>query len=311
MQYNRRNFLQTLALAGASLPLKGLAYSALAGRKWEVHCFSKPFQWMDYDMLAETFAAAGLDGIDYSIRPEGHILPERVGEDLPKAALAARKRGLKLLLMTTAIADATEPYTVPILKAAAEQGIRYYRTAWFDYDQGMSLPASIQRHAEQLQRLAAVNQQYHLQASYQNHAGTKIGAAVWDLNEMIKPVDAAGVGVQYDIRHATVEGANSWPLGLQLIAPRINTIVIKDTRWVRQGNKYVLENMPLGEGMVDFAAYFKWLKQLGVHVPISLHLEYDLLSKQEATLPVKEKQQIVLGKLKKDVDTLRRMLANV
>lgn len=295
-----------MAVAGAAWPLRSFA---LPARDWEVHCFSKPFQWMDYDLLCETFAAAGLQGVDYTVRPGGHVLPEKVAADLPKAAAAARKAGIKTTLMTTAILDAAEPHAAAVLKAAAGEGIRYYRLGWFDYQKGKPLQDSLQRCNAQLKGLDKLNRQFNIHSSYQNHAGVKVGGPVWDLYEMIKDIDPAYTGVQYDIRHATVEGANSWPLGLELINRHINTLVIKDVKWVERNGKFVLENTPLGEGMVNFPAFFKKVKELNIHVPISLHLEYTLLTKQEETLPVAQKQRIVLEKLRKDVQTLRGMLA--
>ena len=38
------------------------------------------------DGAAETMRALGYDAIDLTLRPGGHVLPERVAEDLPKAA---------------------------------------------------------------------------------------------------------------------------------------------------------------------------------------------------------------------------------
>ena len=303
MPYNRRDFIQTIAMAGAALPFMSL----LKVKDWEIHAFSKPFQWkwMDYNLLCETFAAAGLDGVDYTVRPEGHVLPERVTTDLPRAIKAARDAGLKTTLMTTAILEAQGSDT--LLKTAADQGVKYYRMGWYDYIKGKSIQESIKTRNQQLKELAKLNQQYNIQAAYQNHAGLKVGASVWDLYEMIKDVDPKYAGVQYDIRHATVEGANSWPLGLELIQKHINTLVIKDFKWV--DNK--LQNVPLGEGMVNFKAFFQKVKEYNIHVPVTLHLEYELLTKAQEALPVKEKQQIVLGKLKKDVQTLKGMLAGI
>lgn len=308
MPYTRRSFLQTLAMAGAAIPLRSMGFPAA---EWEIHGFSKPFQfkWMDFSMLCETFAAAGLNGVDYTVRPEGHVTPDKVAQDLPKAVAAARKAGISAKLMTTAILYADDPATTPVLQAAAAEGIQYYRMGWYEYEKGKPLQESLRNRGKQLKALAELNRKYNIKAAYQNHSGLRIGATVWDLHEMIKEVDPAWAGVQYDIRHATVEGANSWPLGLQLISPHINTIVIKDVRWTKQNGKYVLENVPLGEGMVDFKAYFKKIKELNIKAPISLHLEYPLISPAEEALSASQKQKIVQDKLKKDVDTLRGLLA--
>lgn len=304
MPYNRRDFIQTIAMAGAAWPFSSFAANAVR-KDWEVHAFSKPFQWMDYQLLCETFAAAGLDGVDYTVRPDGHVLPEKVTTDLPKAVAAAKSAGLKTTLMTTAIREAKDSDI--LLKTAAAQGIRQYRMGWYDYIKGKSIQESIKVRNEQLKELAKLNSQYNIQAAYQNHSGLRMGATIWDLYEMIKDVDPKFAGVQYDIRHATVEGANSWPLGLELIHPHINTLVIKDFKWVNN----TLQNVPLGEGMVNFKAFFQKVKEYKIHVPITLHLEYELLSKAEEALPVKEKQQIVLGKLKKDMQALKGMLAGI
>lgn len=303
MPYSRRDFIQTVTMAGAALPFSSFKYK----KDWEIHAFSKPFQWMDYDLLCETFALAGLNGVDYTVRPDGHVLPEKVTTDLPKAVAAAKRAGLKTTLMTTAILDAKEQYADTLLKTAAVQGVKYYRMGWYDYLKGPSIQESIKVRNQQLKDLVQLNKQYNIQAAYQNHAGLKVGASVWDLYEMIKDVDPKYAGVQYDIRHATVEGANSWPLGLQLIHPHINTLVIKDVKWVNN----VLQNVPLGEGMVNFKAFFQKVKEFNIHVPITLHLEYELLTKAEEALPVKEKQQIVLTKLKKDMQVLKGWLAEV
>lgn len=307
MSYTRRDFIHTMALAGtaAALPLKGFGQAASA---WEIHCFTKPFNWMDHAMVCETFKAAGLDGVDYTVRPEGHVLPENVKTDLPKAVAAAKAAGLKTTMMTTAIQDASEKYASDILQTASRLGIRYYRMGWYDYLKGKSITESLQQRNQQLKALTVLNKKYKIQGAYQNHAGLRMGSAVWDLYEMIKDIDPAFTGVQYDIRHASVEGANSWPLGLKVIAPHINSLVIKDTKWIERNGKMVLENTPLGEGMVDFKAFFKQVKELKIQTPITLHLEYELLSKAEEALPVKDKQQIVLKKLKKDVDTLKGWL---
>ena len=83
-----------------------------------VHVFSKPLQWLGYDALAEMLAEAGAEGIDLSVRPGGHVLPENVKTDLPKAVAAARKNGLRIDMITTAITKADENYTADILKTS-------------------------------------------------------------------------------------------------------------------------------------------------------------------------------------------------
>jgi len=61
-----------------------------------------------------------------------------------------------------------------------------------------------------------------------------------------------------------------------LLKKHIKTIVLKDFKWGKVNGKWKIVNVPIGEGMVDFNAYFKLLKSLGLKLPVSLHLEYPL-----------------------------------
>jgi sugar phosphate isomerase/epimerase len=57
----------------------------------------------------------------------------------------------------------------------------------------------------------------------------------------------------------------------QAIGPYINTTVIKDFKWVQQGDKWIAQTCPLGEGMVDFKKYFTLAKVMNIAGPISMH----------------------------------------
>jgi sugar phosphate isomerase/epimerase len=113
------------------------------------------------------------------------------------------------------------------------------------------------------------------------------------------------MGSQYDIRHAVIEGGESWELGLRRINQYINSIVIKDVKWGNVDGKWQPINVPLGEGMVDFNRYFSLLKKYQINVPVSLHVEYDLggaeKGKNKITIPKKE----VFKRIKKDLVFLK------
>jgi sugar phosphate isomerase/epimerase len=105
------------------------------------------------------------------------------------------------------------------------------------------------------------------------------------------------------------EGAASWVNGIRLLRPHIGSLAIKDFTWDVSSRRPRVVSLPLGEGIVDFDAYFRLVKELGLRLPISLHIEYPLLSRTEESLPLLEKQKIVTAKLKKDVDYIRTQLA--
>ena len=74
--------------------------------------------------MAEAAAEMGFDGIDLTVRPKGHVLPERVDTDLPKAVEAMKKVNFVPSLMTTAVDDAGDNTDKKVLDTAAKLGFK-------------------------------------------------------------------------------------------------------------------------------------------------------------------------------------------
>jgi sugar phosphate isomerase/epimerase len=159
-----------------------------------------------------------------------------------------------------------------------------------------------------MQRLAELNAKYSITGCYQNHAGNSFGASVWDLWEVFKDIDTEYLGCQYDVRHATVEGANSWENGLKVIQPFIKTYVIKDFQWTRKESGWKAETVPLGQGMVDFKKYFQFIKQYQVNVPISMHFEYALGGAEDGSKTITVPKDLVVESMRRDLGVLRKWI---
>lgn len=319
MNYSRKDFIRAslLTSAGFLQGIEAFGTSSTTVQQSRLHnrnrdstafslsVFSKHLQWLDYPEMARTAAELGFDGVDLTVRPGGHVLPENAERDLPKAVKAVRDQGLEVYMISTAISDPDDQYTVPILKTAGELGIRHYRTDWFPYDEAKSINQNLKTFSAKLQRLAEINRQYGIQGDYQNHAGSSFGSSIWDLWLVLSEMDSQWIGSQYDIRHATVEGANSWTNGLAAIHPFIGTLDIKDFKWHQADDgSWHEQNVPLGDGMVDFQQYFKLLKQYKVQVPISIHYEYDLGGANHGAQSLKISEEKVLSALERDLNTL-------
>ncbi|HLR31863.1 MAG TPA: TIM barrel protein [Fodinibius sp.] len=319
MNYSRKDFLQASLLSSAGL-LQGVnVFGSEAARrqprprsraKDETGCsisiFSKHLQWLDYGEMAKVAADIGFDGVDLTVRPGGHVLPEHVERDLPAAVKAVRDEGLEVYMITTTIGDPDEEYAESILKTASQLGIGHYRTDWFSYDDSISVPENLEHFSSKLQRLAAMNSEYDIQGDYQNHAGTSFGSPIWDLWIVLNELDTQWIGCQYDIRHATVEGANTWQNGLGAIHPHIGTLDIKDFQWVQSEDGWREQNVPLGEGMVNFQQYLKLLQkyQVQVQVPISLHYEYELGGAERGAEIVETDKKDILEAFRRDLKIL-------
>jgi len=242
-----------------------------------IHIFTKCLQFLSYDEMAELVAKQGFDGADLAVRTGGQVLPENVETDLPKVLKSLRKSGINSNMIVTNINNSEDPFTRPILKTMADLGIKYYRMGYFDYDENKSMPQNLDEIKRSFEKLEKLNREYGVLGNYQNHSGIRVGGPVWDLYHLLKDCDPKYIGVQYDIRHAIVEGGESWPLGMKLLAPWIQTTDIKDFIWEKDKNgKWQIVNVPLGQGMVDFKKYFELYKSMKIEAPVSIHYEYDL-----------------------------------
>ncbi len=298
----RRVFLKSAALAVAGT-FAARAQTPRGGVC--LHAFSKPFQWLDYDRLAETLAQAGYGGIDLTVRPGGHVEPENVARDLPRAVEAARRQGLRLDMIVTAILAADEPHAERVLKTAAQCGVRLYRMGYLRYDAALSVEEAVEKNHRQLAALAELNRACGIAGCYQNHYAWSeglFGGPVWDLCEALKGLDPRWIGSQYDVRHAVAESAGSWAVGMRRIAPYIRSVCLKDFAWAKKKDKWIPETVFAGEGAVPWARFFGLLKALKDPVPASVHCEWELFTKEEQALPENERRAVALRKMKRDAD---------
>ena len=310
---SRRKFIKDSVIAGTLLPFlssdiyAGMLKETKALDALNVSVFSKHLQFLNYKDMADAAAEIGFNGVDLTVRPKGHVLPERVEMDLPKAMEAIQKAGLATTMITTAVQDANDPTDKKLLETASGLGVKYYRMNWLKYPEGKSIPEAMMQFKKTLTEISHLNRKLNITGCYQNHSGNLAGASIWELWEILKNADQRNMGVQYDIRHAVVEGGMSWKNGLNLIHPHIKILAIKDCIWLKKNGSWVVENVPLGEGMVDFKSYFKMLKAFNIQVPISLHYEYSMGGAEHGASSISTDKQIVFAHMKRDLMKLQQL----
>jgi L-ribulose-5-phosphate 3-epimerase len=319
MSISRKNFIKSTAITLAGMPL-GL--SALANitkpllapakslpvdSKVSISIFSKHLQWLNYQDIAVLAKQLGFDGIDLTVRAGGHVLPDRVKEDLPKAVEAVTKAGLKVNSITTDIKQTDDKYTADILKTASALGIKNYRMGWYAYDSKLYTLANLAIIKKHITGLAAINERYQIHGDYENHTG-RFGNSIWDLWEVLKDLDPKWIGCQFDIHHATIDGAESWPVNLDLIKKYIGSVTVKDFYWKKVNNKWQIANVPLGQGMVDFKKYFSQLKKSGFKGPVIMHYEYPLGGAESGAATLTLPKGDVIKAMQADAETLKGLL---
>jgi len=311
MKQNRRQFISAIAAAGVSIPFisKMNFNPGSPQQKYPVRLFSKPLDSYGFDFMCECLVKSGIEGFDLTVRPEGKVEPSKVETILPQLVAEAGKYKLKIDMMVTGILSVTDPFAEQVLKTASFCGVKYYRLGWFQYEENSDILQTLEKDRILLTEIAELNRKYKIHGGYQNHSGTGVGGPVWDLHELLRDLPPEFLGSQYDVRHATVEGANTWVLGMRLIADHIRTLAVKDFTWMTVNGKPEAVTVPLGEGMVDWDTFFTMVKGLDIIGPITLHVEYPLLENGEEKLPLIRQQEIIVKKLRKDMDFLNGYLA--
>lgn len=304
----RRHFIKQGALFSSTFAMFPGLEHLLANepeRSLPLHVFSKHLQFLNYTDMAEAAAELGFNGVDLTVRRGGHVSPGRVEEDLPKAVEAIKAVGLLSDMMATNVNNSLEPLHRKVLRTAATEGIKRYRLGYVNFNE-QPIPERLAELNQQMKRLADYNRKLGIAGMYQNHAGTRVGGEIWEIWHLLAGLDPDVMGCQYDIRHAVVEGGTSWRNSLNLIRPKINSIVLKDFIWKKTGNNWKIVNVPLGEGMVDFDAYFKLLKAYRINVPVSMHFEYDLGGAEHGDREVPStKRTAVFKAMKRDIEFAR------
>jgi sugar phosphate isomerase/epimerase len=273
------------------------------GRKF---CFfSKHLADLNVSDLAAAVIDMGYDGIDLTVRPGGHVLPERVTDDLPRALDAIRGKGTSVAMITTGLISASDPTARPILQAASRAGITLVKPGYWKYAL-KDVRAEINSMVRDLAGLAAMAKEYGLEIGVHNHTGY-IGASIWDVAPHMDTLDPRSVGYYFDPRHAVVEGGGiGWKTATLLVAPRLKMIAVKDFYWEKHAGAWRIASCPIGDGMVDWPWFAAAIVASRFAGPISQHFEYEIPG---AT--AKDVQQNTIRAGTRDLAFIRQRFAEV
>ena len=246
----------------------------------QICVFSKHLAGPPLAETARRLRAMGIDAIDLTVRPGGHVAPQNVAEALPRAAEELAGEGVRIAMITTNITDAAEPDTEAILRTAAKLGIGYYKLGYYNYAGFGTLRKQRTEVAAKFRDLALRNQEIGIRGAYHNHSHNFFGAVVADIAWALEDVDPQWLGLYFDTAHATIEGGSSgWMMGLDLLKDRVFMLAVKDYFWSEErgyggGRRHKAQWCPLEDGNVDWPRVLQYLKASNFAGPITLHSEY-------------------------------------
>lgn len=302
---SRRQFLRRTAATAATLALS----PTLRVPATEAGKFAPPIALFDkvlhqVNLSLEDSAAlaeeVGLDGVDCAVRSNDQIEPARVQDDLPRYAELLRKRGCKLLLLTTAILNPTAPHVRDVLDTARKLNVRHYRLASTKWNKDRPADEQLAELKRQLRDLVALNQELGLCALLQNHSpGTPGGYLHGELNnmyELVRDLPSAQIGVAFDLGHALVVHGDDWKSHFEKLKPHVRVGYIKDADRKRGF-------LAFGEGEFGRTGFFTRLKQMHYAAPLSLHIEYNWAKGGE------KNRETLAQALRESLGVLRKWLA--
>jgi sugar phosphate isomerase/epimerase len=278
-------------------PKAGLAQ---APRSSPMICaFSQNLIKVPYPELGTIAQQIGYDGVDVTVMEGGHVNPHITNVDLVRAFESIRGAGLEVPMITTTITTINDQTAYPILAITGHTQVHLYRLGFWPYSAVPGAPPDIPRRLAQvradLSSLIAMGRNYQMTAMFPNRAGGYVGEALWDAQAIIGDMDPQSIGYYFDPSQATAEGGVSgWEIALRLALPRLKAVAVQDFTWAKTGSSWKMQMCPLGDGVVDWPAFFRILAEARFTGPISVHQEY----------PAQDE----LGAMAKDLEFVRKQV---
>ena len=301
-EWNRRDLL--IAAAGAVTTSKAQAARTDERKKPTLCLFSKPLPFLGYTDLGKVLHQIGIPGVDLTTRPRGHVLPENVEQDLPKAHAELNAQGVEISMITTGLTSIQDPAARPTLYTAARLGIPFFKLGYYRYPKDVShLEDVLAKVKTEVEGLAGLAQHAGIRGGFHNHSGTYVGAAMWDHWWLMRDIDPQWMGFYFDPMHATIEGGyGGWKIGFRRLAHNLKMVSIKDFYWEKRDGVWKRRVCPLGEGMVPLEEFFPLLAATDFDGPITLHMEYEIDGPTESA-----RRDNVLKAIEKDYRYLTKL----
>jgi len=283
MRFTRRQLLACAAVA-ASVPASAQqqppppphsANGPKVRTSPAVCVYSQIFGKVAYDELGMMLRDTGVDGINLTVFPGGHVNPANAGLEMFRSVEAITGAGLDVPIISTAYVNLIDLTIREVLGVCSEMGVPLFRSGEWRYPNAGDPQLRLGEVQRDVAGLASIARAAKMTAVIQNLTGDHVGAAIWDMNLILRGLDPQSAGWDFDIGNATAEGAaGSWATALRLATPRLKAVSVRDFYWLKDGSAWKLTPCSLGDGMVNWPAFFSALAAARFAGPLTIHMDY-------------------------------------
>jgi len=232
---------------------------------------------VEYEAVGMILRDLGFDGCDMAVVPGSHIPPEQAGSDLMRGIEAVSGVGLEVPIISTSVTSPQDPNGRQILAIAGFMGVSLFRPGYWRYGNAPMREMRLAEVQREMLGLASVARAYNIATALHNANGDCVGAALTDVNGILRNIDPRWVGYDFDPGFATetagVDGADGL---MRLAMPKVKAVTVRDFTWSKgapDARKAI--PCPLGEGLVAWSPFFSALAKARFVGPVTIEVRYE------------------------------------
>lgn len=275
---NRRDF--TCAVAASGLAAAGIAEAAESQARPDVCVYTEHFQSLPIPEVCQIFKRIGVEGLDLTVRPGGHIDPGEVKDKLPQAVKAAEGHALKIMMLTTGI-NSADRHAEDIVATCQTHGIERIKLGYFGVGEFGNLTKRLNDVRRQLDAVVKLAAKYDVRPCVHVHSGPTIPSNGFMLYELIRDMPPDRIGAYLDSYHMAVTGGNGgWKQAIDLLTPWVSLVALKNFQW-HSGDRSDLGQQTwrtdycrLQDGIAPILDFVRTVQRSGYRGFYTLHTEY-------------------------------------
>lgn len=277
----RREFASVAVASGLVTATTRLhASDAPANPRPKVCTYTEHFQELPIPEVCKIFRRIGVDGLDLTVRPGGHIDPQNVAEELPKAARAARDHGLRIMMLTTGITSPNRQ-AEDVVATCQKLGIQRIKLGYYRVGEFGTLTKRLDDVRRQLDAVVKLTTKYDVRPCVHVHSGPTIPSSGFMLYELLRDMPPDRIGAYLDSYHMTITGgAGGWRQAIDLLTPWTSLVALKNFQWHRDERndvgqqKWHTDYCRLEDGIAPIPDFVRTIHQAGYRGFYTLHTEY-------------------------------------